>query len=215
VTYTVKSLLVNCSLNGKVGADLLVALGKFSELKVVNFGEVTSNYQIANDIEAVVISGSVARIVNPVDRAKFEGVELLIKNCSLPILGICFGHQLLCWAFGAEVETLPQQVDNRFEDVKVVQSNEIFSGFKEGQPIPLAENHYDYVLKDSLDSTGFTLLADSASCEVEAVKHQTKPFYGVQFHPERITIKDQTHPEGHKILDNFYYIVKRLGISGL
>ena len=209
----VKSLLVNCSLNGKVGADLLVALGKFSEFKAVNFGEVTSNYQIANNIEAVVISGSEARIVYPLDRAKFEGVEQLIKNCNLPILGICFGHQLLCWAFGAEVGTLPQQVANRFEDVKLVQSNEIFAGFKEWQTIPLAENHYDYVLKDSLDRAGFLLLAASASCEVEAVKHKTKPFFGVQFHPERITIKDQTCPEGHKILDNFFCNdVKRLGV---
>ena len=189
---------------------MLIALEKFSEVKVVNFGEVTSNYQIANCIEAVILSGSAARIVNPVDRAKFEDVEQLIKNCSLPILGICFGHQLLCWAFGVEVGTLPQQVANRFEHVKAIQPNEIFRGFQNGQTIPLAENHYDYVLKDSLESAGFTLLADSASCEVEAVKHKTKPFFGVQFHPERIIVNGETHPEGHRVIANFYQtIVKR------
>jgi GMP synthase (glutamine-hydrolysing) len=128
----------------------------------------------------------------------------------LPILGICFGHQLLCWAFGAEVASLLQQVSSRFEDVKVIQSDEIFSCFKEGQTIALAENHCDYVLKDSLESAGFALLANSASCEVEAVKHKTKPFYGVQFHPERTTIENETHPEGHKVIEKFYTnIVKR------
>ncbi len=205
-----KSLVVNCSLNGKINEDLLAAVGKFSEGAVVDFGDVSVDYRVGKDIDAVVISGSAARIVNPSDRAQFEGVERLIKFCSLPILGICFGHQLLCWAFGAEVDSLPEQVLSRFEDVKVIQSDEIFAGFKEGQTISLAENHYDYVLKDSLESAGFALLADSASCEVEAVKHKTKPFYGVQFHPERTAIKNQTHTEGHTVIENFYtHIVKR------
>ena len=75
--------------------------------------------------------------------------------------------------------------------------------------MPLAENHYDYVLKESLGNAGFLLLADSTSCEVEAVKHKTKPFYGVQFHPERITIGNEKHLEGHIVIENFYKIVKR------
>jgi GMP synthase-like glutamine amidotransferase len=203
VTRTVKSLIVNCSLNGKISEDLLAAVGKFSECPVVNFADVSVDYRIGKDVDAVVISGSAARIVHPLDRAQFEGVERLIKCCSLPILGICFGHQLLCWVFGAELDSLPQPVSSRFEDVKVIKSDEIFAGFKEGQTIPLAENHYDYVLKDSLKNAGFTLLADSASCEVEAVKHKTEPFYGVQFHPECLTIKSQTRPEGHRVIENF------------
>lgn len=207
---TSKTLLVNCSLNGKVNEDLQAAVGKVSDFDVVNFGDVTSDVQIAKNIDAVVISGSAARIVKASDRAKFEGAEQLIRNCCLPLLGICFGHQLLCWAFGAEVGSLPRQVDYRFENVRVIQSDSIFAGFKEGQTVPLAENHYDYTLKDSLSNAGFELLADSASCEVEAVKHKTKPFYGVQFHPERITIKQETHPEGHRVIANFYRtIVKR------
>ena len=205
-----KSLVVNCSLNGRKSEDLLAAVAKFSECSVVNFGHVSVDYRIGKDVDAVIISGSAARIVNPLDRAQFEGVERFIKFCSLPILGICFGHQLLCWAFGAEVDSLPEQVLSRFEDVTVIQSDEIFADFKEGQTIPLAENHHDYVLKDSLDSAGFALIADSASCEVEAVKHKTKPFFGVQFHPERTTIKNETHPEGHTVIENFYTnIVKR------
>jgi len=199
-----KSLLVNCSFTRKINEDLFTAISQFSECIVTNFGDTTQNYQITKDIDAVVVSGSAARIVQASDRAKFEGVEELIKNCSVPLLGICFGHQLLCWAFGAEVGSLSQQVTDRFEQVRVIQSNEIFAGFTEGQTIPLAENHHDYVLKGSLNNAGFTLLADSVSCEVEAVKHKTKSFYGVQFHPERINIKSETKPEGHRIIENFY-----------
>ena len=205
-----KSLLVNCSLTGKISVDLLAAVRKLSDYLVVNFADIGDDFQIASDFDAVVISGSAARIVNASERAKFEGVEQLIRNCRVPIFGICFGHQLLCWAFGAEVDSLPRQVDSRFEDVRVIQSDGIFAGFTKEKTIPLAENHYDYVLKDSLDNAGFQLLADSASCEVEAVKHKTKPLIGVQFHPERITIKGETHSEGHRIIANFYQtIVKR------
>ena len=82
-----------------------------------------------------------------------------------------------------------------------------------GQTVPFAECHNDYVLKDGLEGAGFNLLADSASCEVEAVKHKDRLFFGVQFHPERITVGNETYPEGHKIFDNFYCNnVKRLGI---
>ena len=199
-----KSLLVNCSFSNKINEDLFTAISQFSECIVTNFGDITQSYQITKDTDAVVISGSAARIVQASDRAKFEKVETLIKNCNVPLLGICFGHQLLCWAFGAEVGSLPKQVANRFEHVRVIQSNEIFAGFKEGQTMPLSENHYDYVLKDSLNSAGFTLFADSVSCEVEAVKHKTHPFYGVQFHPERIKINNQTYPEGYRIIENFF-----------
>jgi GMP synthase (glutamine-hydrolysing) len=62
-----------------------------------------------------------------------------------------------------------------------------------GTRVPLSENHFDYVLKDGLDKADFTLLADSPSCEVEAVKHKAKPFYGVQFHPERIKSGNEKH----------------------
>ena len=207
MTRTVKSLIVNCSLNDTISKDLLVAVKKFNECEVVNFRDVDEGGHVARGFDAVVIGGSAARIVQASDRAKFENVEALIKNCSISMLGICFGHHLLCWTFGAEVGSLPKQVANRFEQVRVIQSNEIFAGFKEGQTIPLSENHYDYVLKDSLNSAGFTLLADSVSCEVEAVKHKTKPFYGVQFHPERITIDNQTYPEGYRIIENFFTTV--------
>jgi GMP synthase-like glutamine amidotransferase len=59
----------------------------------------------------------------------FEGVVNLIKTCNLPILGICYGHQLLCWTFGAEVGSLAQPVFDRFEKVRVVDVDEIFARF--------------------------------------------------------------------------------------
>ncbi len=208
-----KTLLVNCYLNSSKINELRDALNKFTVCKTVPYTSIGLDYQIGEDISAVVISGSDARIVDAAHRAKFEGVIKLIQSCKVPLLSICFGHQLLCVAFGAKTGTLPQPVIDKFEQVKVLQTGDILARVKMGQTIPLAEHHNDYVLKDSLEGAGFNLIADSTSCEVEAVKYKSKLFFGVQFHPERITIGAETHTEGHRIFDNFYANnVKRLGI---
>jgi GMP synthase-like glutamine amidotransferase len=206
-----RTLLINCYLNTTKITNLQTVLNKYTNCKVVSFEDIQSGYPLEG-FEAVVISGSEARIVEASDRAKYEGVLRLIETCNVPILAICFGHQLLCSAFSAKTGTLAQPVIDRFEQVNVVQTGEIFSRFKGEQKIPLSEYHNDYVLKESLESAGFMLLADSPSCEVEAVKHITNLFYGVQFHPERIIIQNETHPEGHKVIENFFvHVVKRFG----
>jgi GMP synthase-like glutamine amidotransferase len=205
-----KTLVVNCNLNGNPSEQLVIVVEKFSDAKVVNFRDIGCSYQIDGEIDSVVISGSMAHIVNPAHQIMFQNIAELIRNCDLPLLGICFGHQLLCHTLGAKVGSLPKGRFEGFENVRVLDADGLFDGFLAGSTVPLAENHYDYVLKDGLDQAGFTLLANSASCEVEAVKHKAKPFYGVQFHPERITYKNETHPEGHKIIENFFKkVVKR------
>lgn len=204
-----KSLIVNCSLKTKSEA-LVKAIKKFSDCTVIQYNDVPNGYRAEAGIDAVVISGSGARIVDPSDRRLFEGVVNLIKTCDLPILGICFGQQLLCWAFGAKVGSLAKPVLDRFEAVRVVDNDGIFAGFEKNRTLPLAENHYDYVLRENLGVAGFVLLADSASCEIEAVRHKGKPFYGVQFHPERTNVKTESHSEGHRVIKNFYRnVVKR------
>ena len=205
-----KSLVVNCCLKPSEMEPLLKAIEKFSEFATIKFGDLHASYQVDKDIDAVVISGSEARIVNPSHRDMFEGTVSLIKHLDLPIFSICYGYQLLCWSLGASVASLAEPVIDRFEEVRIVEVDEIFAGFEKYEMVPLAQSHYDYVLRESLDQAGFILLADSSSCEVEAIKHKHNPFYGVQFHPELISIQDQRHLEGYKIIENFYRnVVKR------
>lgn len=201
---------MNCCLKHSEIESLLKAVKRFSECTVIQFRDIYAGYRVDDNIDAVVISGSEARIVNPSHRDMFKGTVSLIKNLNIPIFSICYGHQLLCWSLGTSVASLSEPVMDRFEKVRVVEVDEIFTGFEKYQTIPLAQSHYDYVLRESLDRAGFVLLADSHSCEVEAVKHKHNPFYGVQFHPERIDIQGQTHMEGYKVLENFYRnVVKR------
>jgi GMP synthase-like glutamine amidotransferase len=205
-----RSLIVDCSLGPSRNGALFEAVKKLSRCTVIQFRNIYAGYRVAGDIDAVVISGSAARIVEPSHRDMFAGTVNLIKKLNLPVLSICFGHQLLCWTLGARVASLAEPVNDRFEEVHILEADEIFAGFEERQTIPLAQSHYDYVLKESLDQAGLVLLADSPSCEVEAIKHKHNPLYGVQFHPERIKMKGKSHTEGHKIIHNFYKnVVKR------
>jgi GMP synthase (glutamine-hydrolysing) len=210
VTSTPKTLLVNCYLNRREVTGLKKAIEPFSQCAVVLYEDIGECYPVGDEFDAVVLSGSEARIVKEADRAKYLHIVELIETCNVPLLGICFGHQLLAWSLGAKVSSLKSHFEG-FEQVRVVCADTLFEGFTETQ-IPLAENHFDSVQKDSLGKAGFKLLADSASCEVEAIKHISKPFFGVQFHPERITLGIETHPEGHQIIGNFYAAkVKRRG----
>jgi GMP synthase (glutamine-hydrolysing) len=206
-----KSLIIDCSLDRSATVEELIrAVEEFSECAPVQFRDISVGYEVKEDVNAVVISGSKARIVNSSHRAMFRHVVDLIKRLDLPTLSVCFGHQLLCWSLGCDVASLAEPIIDRFEEVRVVEVDEVFAGFPERHTIHLFESHYDYVLKDSLNSAGFVLLADSRSCEVEAVRHRRSPFYGLQFHPERIEIEGRRASKGREVIKNFYQnVVKR------
>jgi len=121
------------------------------------------------------------------------GVTNLIKSYDRSILGVCFAHQLIGHVFGAELSTLEKPVYDKFEQVKIIEPDEIFEGYKPGDQIPLVEYHNNFVMKQGLSEAGFTILADSQSCEVEALKYDSKPLYGVQFHMERYRIRREEH----------------------
>lgn len=205
-----KSLVINCSLNRRAKAkELLTAIGKYCECTTVRFRDVHAGYEVEKDIDAIVLSGSKARIVNTFHRDMFKETIDLINRLHRPTLGICFGYQLICWSLGCEVSALAEPVIDRFEGVRIVEVDDIFAGFEKNQILSLVQSHYDFVRKGSLDLAGLVLLADSQSCEVEAVKHRHDLFYGVQFHPERINVKGHTSLAGHKVLENFFRNVVR------
>ncbi|MCP8306272.1 MAG: gamma-glutamyl-gamma-aminobutyrate hydrolase family protein [archaeon] len=195
-------------MDSKKVEELTDAVRLFSDYEVIEYRKTGSGFKVPNEFDAIVLSGSEARIVKAGHVKMYEGVANLIENVKLPILGICFGHQLVCLVFGAQVGALKKPVET-FENVRIVKKNGLFSGFEVGEKIPLAEHHNDYVKKRSLEKAKLELLADSSSCEVEAVRHLTKPFYGIQFHVERVRIGKEEHSEGLHIIGNFFETSRR------
>ncbi len=169
---------------------------EFSSFQVINDVELFSYVQYI-DFDALILSGSADLITRGAYSKSY--VEFLRYN-SIPCLGICYGHQILAKAFGVSISAYLKRIE-RNETVRIIK-NDLF--LKDLPPeIIVAENHLEYVALNELASAGFEVLANSPSCEVEAIKHIEKPFYGVQFHPER------SGTIGKTIFRNFFDIINQ------
>jgi GMP synthase (glutamine-hydrolysing) len=146
--------------------------------------------------EAMILSGSEASLTDSEDFDLYKSEIELIKKMDLPILGICFGHQLIGKTFGSQLGRFDDFVKG-FRTIEIIEPNDIFSSWKIGQNVTVFQYHKDYLTNPPKD---FVLLAKSESCEIEAMKHQTRPIYSIQAHIEKAT--DQ-HIAGKQILKNF------------
>jgi anthranilate synthase/aminodeoxychorismate synthase-like glutamine amidotransferase len=113
---------------------------------------------------------------------------------TIPILGICLGHQAIGYAFGAEVVRAGRVMHGKTSPV-LNDGRTIF----EGLPSPLTAGRYHSLIVDreSLPSC-LKITAETAEGEVMGLRHETYPVEGLQFHPESILT-----PQGKRIIRNF------------
>ena len=124
-----------------------------------------------------------------------------IFDLGIPILGICYGSQLMAYMLGGTVETAPVSEYGRTE-VDVDNSSAIFQGVK---PQTICwMSHTDYISKAP---EGFKIVAKTPVCPVAAMECPERKLYATQFHPEVMHTE-----EGQKMLSNFVYNV--CGCSG-
>ncbi len=125
-----------------------------------------------------------------------------VNNLDYPILGICLGHQIIAQAYGGEIGSAGIESYAKTQ-LNILDENDIFKGL--GETMDVWSSHKDEV--QSLPP-GFKLLAISPVCEIEAMKHEEKPVYGIQFHPEV-----QHTEKGYMIFKNFYDVCKKLEVQ--
>ncbi|MBQ5398473.1 MAG: glutamine-hydrolyzing GMP synthase [Ruminococcus sp.] len=119
-----------------------------------------------------------------------------ILELGIPVLGICYGCQLICWMKNGRVESAKTSEYGKI-DVTVDKKDSLL--FKNIPDSVVWMSHTDYI---SEAPEGFEITAHSADCPCAAMENEEKKIYAVQFHPE------VTHTEyGGELLKNFIYNV--------
>jgi len=119
-------------------------------------------------------------------------IDPAIFQLGIPVLGICYGMQLLCQSLGGRVDSAPAREYGRAH-CQVISEEALFANLP--RDLEVWMSHGDQVARVSDD---FIPLAKTATCPITAVKHRTLAIYGLQFHPE------VTHTaRGGQILANF------------
>jgi anthranilate synthase/aminodeoxychorismate synthase-like glutamine amidotransferase len=114
---------------------------------------------------------------------------------TVPILGVCLGHQCIGAAYGAEVVRAGRPVHGRTSPI-THDGSSVLAGLP--SPFPAARYHSLVVARDTLPASlrAFAFAGDDG--EIMAVEHRTDPVIGVQFHPESAATE-----YGYWILDRF------------
>lgn len=121
-----------------------------------------------------------------------------ILELGIPVLGICYGCQLVAWMRGGKVATAPVSEYGKI-DVTVNTKSPLFKGIPEKSVMWMS--HTDYI---SEVPEGFRIIGTTADCPCAAMENQEKNLYAVQFHPE------VTHSQfGKAVLHNFLYVICR------
>jgi len=147
------------------------------------------------DPKAIILSGGPASVMAEgaptVDPAVFER--------GIPVLGICYGQQLMCHMLGGTVEDSDHQEFGRAA-LQIADACDLFEGvWATGSTPQVWMSHGDRVtaLPD-----GFRVVATSGGAPFAATADETRHFYGVQFHPEVVHT-----PDGTRLLSNFVHKV--------
>ena len=111
----------------------------------------------------------------------------LIKSSTVPLLGVCLGHQAIGAAFGGNIIKAPEIFHGKLSKVKHNQEN-IFKGID--SPYSVVRYHSLIIEKDTLpDELEITGVLEENPEIIMSIKHKQRPIYGVQFHPESIETK--------------------------
>ena len=135
---------------------------------------------------------------NSVYDKKAPHVDPKIFELNIPILGICYGCQLIAYTLGGEVKHAETREYGKQQ--ATFADSLLFKDLKKKNQVWMSHTDYINKLPD-----GFKIVAHTATCPVAAMENTARNIYGVQYHPEVVHTID-----GINMLKNFLYEVCKL-----
>ncbi len=170
-------------------------LGIFSE--IISHKKIKSK-NINQTIKGIILSGGP---LNVYEINKYSFDKKIIQK-GVPVLGICFGHQIISKLNGGKVK---QSKHREFGLANITKKNNSLltkNFFKKKKSIKVWMSHADQVSKLPKN---FKVIASSHNSKFAVVENKFKNYYGVQFHPE------VTHTEnGKKLISNFIFLICKM-----
>jgi GMP synthase (glutamine-hydrolysing) len=114
-----------------------------------------------------------------------------------PVLGICYGMQLIAHLEGGKVTPGPREYGRA--ELEILNSDGLFGGFDARERMTVWMSHGDHV---ETPPSGYEVTARSATVQIAGMRHRTRPVFGVQFHPEVAHT-----PRGGEVIANFLFEV--------
>ena len=148
--------------------------GVYSE--IINFNQINKLKKDKNKKKGIILSGGPLTITNK------ESVKLgnYILNLNIPILGICYGHQILAKKFGGKVK-ISKSREFGHAVVRSKSKSSITKNFFRKKIASVWMSHQDVVYK--LPS-GFKKIASTNNSKFAIIANEKRKYYGIQFHPE-------------------------------
>ena len=166
-------------------------LGVYSEIIPSNHLSKFKNYE---NIKGIILSGGPSTVT----KNKYQSIPKEILEKKIPILGICYGLQLIAKLFGGKIK--PSKKKREFGRALIIKKNNslITKNFFSPKKI-VWMSHEDAVIKMPKN---FKLIASTLESKLTIIENKKKKIYGVQFHPE-VTHTDN----GKQIFINFLFLI--------
>ncbi|UJG44952.1 MAG: glutamine-hydrolyzing GMP synthase [Candidatus Heimdallarchaeum endolithica] len=150
-------------------------------------------YKPSEEYVAYILSGGPGTLT---DSESPKLPENFFEKINVPILGICYGHQMIAQSFGGEVgRGKEREYGKKIATIKT--DSPLFKGLTNNEQVWMS--HFDEIKKIP---KGFEVIAQTDICKIAAFQNLERKIFGIQFHPE---VKHTIN--GLKILDNFLDIV--------
>lgn len=186
------------------------------DVRVVHWLDLVTKAGALDGAEAIVLSPQ-GTPWGEYPAQQLQALSEVVRSTAVPVLGICGGHQFLGLTFGVQVAPIRGEIKGKtyrgmfrergYTTIETVTADPLLDSAP-GKKVKVWENHVEEV--KSLPE-GFVLLMRGKDSITQAMRHESRPIYGVQFHPEHFT---RERPFGRGLLVRFLGLSRREAAAG-